>query len=215
MVARHGRVVAHFVHDARDILALGERAERRALDGVAHVDEQHVLARFFQRRADAGHARVAKAIAGAAMYVGRKEDHGLRIGESRVLRTREGLRGGREQQERRRQAKEQQPFEYLVPYSCVFLLSPPWAGRAVRIPVRSASRSRVRARERPRNRVHRLRKGKALPVKSCMQPWVQASTHSPQPVQFHSMMLRLPSPAPAMASNWQAFWQSPQPVQSG
>ena len=94
MVARHGRIVAHFVHDARDILALGERAERRALDGVAHVDEQHVLARLFQRRLDAGHARVAKALADAAVYVGGKEEHDLGIGKGRVLRARERLRGG-------------------------------------------------------------------------------------------------------------------------
>ena len=94
MVARHGGVVAHFVHDARHVFALGERAERRALDGVAHVDEQHVLARFFQRRPDAGHARVAKALADAAVYVGGKEEHDLGIGKGRVLRARERLRGG-------------------------------------------------------------------------------------------------------------------------
>ena len=86
MVARHGRVVAHLVHDAHHVFAFGERTERRALDGVAHVDEEHILARLFQRRLDAGNAHVAKALADAAVHVGRKEDHGLRAGEGRVLR---------------------------------------------------------------------------------------------------------------------------------
>ena len=53
------------------------------------------------------------------------------------------------------------------------------------------------------------------PGNNSIQPCAQVSTHLPQPVQFHSMMLRLPSPLPAMASNRHAFWQSPQPVQSG
>ena len=148
MVARHGRVVAHFVHDARDILALGERAERRALNGVAHVDEQHVLARFFQRRLDAGHARVAKALADAAVYVGGKEEHDLGIGKGRVLRARERLRGGGEQQKRRRQAKEQYAFAVFV--HCVFPPFPLAAGSGRISSFKSQAAHARRMRERPK-----------------------------------------------------------------
>ena len=49
MVADRGHVVAQLIHYLDDVFALGERAYRVALDGIAYVDEQHILALCFQR----------------------------------------------------------------------------------------------------------------------------------------------------------------------
>ena len=48
MVADRGHVVAQLIHYLDDVFALGERAYRVALNGVADVDEQHLLAHLLK-----------------------------------------------------------------------------------------------------------------------------------------------------------------------
>ena len=73
MVAGDGHVVPHDVHDVDDGLALCHGANGLALDGVAVIDEQHVI-RLGEVLLDGIQARVAPALVDAAVHVTGEEN---------------------------------------------------------------------------------------------------------------------------------------------
>ena len=75
VVAGDGDAVAHLVHQIEQGLAFGHGADRLALDVVAVVDEDDVVALGGQIVADLGKAGVAEALVDAAVNVAREEDH--------------------------------------------------------------------------------------------------------------------------------------------
>ena len=88
MVARNGDVVAHSVHQLHIGAAGGHRTNRFALNGVAIVNQQHMVARRLHRVADGRHAYIAKALLNAAMHVAGKEHHHVLLKAGRLLRKR-------------------------------------------------------------------------------------------------------------------------------
>ena len=80
VVAGDGDLVARGVHQVDDGFALAERADRLALDGVAVVNEDHVVASGQQGIADLLQTGVAEALVDAAVNVAGEEDDGLAAG---------------------------------------------------------------------------------------------------------------------------------------
>ena len=105
MVAGHGHVVAHLVHDVDDVFALGQRAHGRALYGVAAVHQRQVVAGGLIGGLVGGQSGIADGIVNAAVYVVGVEYHsggilgGFFLGE-----------GAEAQKHRRRQQDGQQFF---------------------------------------------------------------------------------------------------------
>ena len=69
MVAGGGYVVAQLVHDVDDVLALGKGADGVALNGVAVIYQQDLIACGQQRTLGSGKALIAHAVLDAAVGV--------------------------------------------------------------------------------------------------------------------------------------------------
>ncbi len=69
VVARRRHVVAQLVHDVHDVLALGERAYRAALYGVACVGKDDLLALLLKRLLHQSEPLVADVVVNAAVHI--------------------------------------------------------------------------------------------------------------------------------------------------
>ena len=77
VAAGHGDLIAELVHQADNSLTLAHRAERFALNGVAGIDEDHIVALVDQVIAQLLQAGEAEAVVDGAVYVTGEEDHGV------------------------------------------------------------------------------------------------------------------------------------------
>ena len=85
MVAHGGDIVAHGVHQLDVRLAGGHGAHRLALNGVAVVHQQHMIACVFVRVPYHGQTGVAEVALNAAMHVTGEEHHHVLLEQRRVF----------------------------------------------------------------------------------------------------------------------------------
>ncbi|MPM74295.1 hypothetical protein SDC9_121281 [bioreactor metagenome] len=118
VVAGDGHVIAHLVHDVHDVFALGQRTQSRALHGVAHIGQSHIVGGLEHLGLVGGKARVADAVVHAAVDVVGVQNHDV------ALIHRSGVGGKTDRGQRHRHDRSQQQG------NCLFHLLPPSKSKA-------------------------------------------------------------------------------------
>ena len=105
MIAHGGNIVAHGVHQLNVGFAGGHRADRLALNGIAVVDQNHVVAGVPVGVAHQGETGVAEARFDAAVHVAREQHDDVML----ELRGRL-LRNGRAAEQQRQGEENREKF---------------------------------------------------------------------------------------------------------